>query len=80
MPRRLTLRARRFGGQLQTKAALDFETQTDYEVMVIATDKAGLTGEITVTINVRNVEADDTEVANKEPTFNDGPSTTRDGG
>ena len=38
MPRRLALRARRFGGQLQTKAALDFETQTDYEVMVIATD------------------------------------------
>ena len=63
-------------GQLQTKAALDFETQTDYEVMVIATDKAGLTGEITVTINVRNVEADDTEVANKEPAFTDGPSTT----
>ena len=26
------------GGQLQTKAALDYETQTDYEVMVIATD------------------------------------------
>ena len=26
------------GGQLQTKAALDYETQTDYEVTVIATD------------------------------------------
>ena len=25
-------------GQLQTLAALDYETQTDYEVMVIATD------------------------------------------
>ena len=65
------------GGQLQTKAALDFETQTDYEVMVIATDKAGLTGEITVTIDVMNVEADDTAVANKEPVFTEGPSTTR---
>ena len=40
------------GGQLQTKAALDYETQTDYEVTVIATDKAGLMGEITVTITV----------------------------
>ena len=44
-------------GQLQTKAALDYETQTDYEVMVIATDDGAprLTGEITVTINVTNV-------------------------
>ena len=40
------------GGQLRTKAALDYETQTDYEVTVIATDKAGLMGEITVTITV----------------------------
>ena len=42
-------------GQLQTKAALDYETQTDYEVMVIATDDGSLgplTGTITVTINV----------------------------
>ena len=41
------------GGQLRTLAALDYETQTDYEVTVIATDKAGLTGEITVTITSR---------------------------
>ena len=38
-------------GQLQTMAALDFETQTDYEVTVIATDTGGLMGEITVTID-----------------------------
>ena len=68
------------GGQLQTKAALDYETQTDYEVMVIATDKAGLTGEITVTIGVMNVEADDTEVANKEPTFDPGSEHHPHGG
>ena len=67
-------------GQLQTKAALDYETQTDYEVMVIATDDGvpPLTGTITVTINVDNVPGDDTEVANSAPAFTDGPSTTRD--
>jgi hypothetical protein len=66
-------------GQLQTKDALDYETQTDYEVMVIATDTDGLMGEITVTINVADVTvADgDTAVANSEPVFDDGPSTTR---
>ena len=64
-------------GQLQTKVALDYETQTDYEVMVIATDTGNLMGEITVTINVRNVSVGDTEVTNSEPAFNDGPSTTR---
>jgi regulator of RNase E activity RraA len=67
-------------GQLQTKDALDYETQTDYEVMVIATDTDGLMGEITVTINVADVTvADgDTAVANSEPVFDDGPSTTRE--
>ena len=67
------------GGQLQTLAALDFETQTDYEVTVIATDKGGLMGEITVTIKVTNVlpAAGDTAVANSAPAFTDGPSTTR---
>ena len=64
---------------MQTKAALDYETQTDYEVTVIATDKAGLMGEITVTITVTNVEVGDGEpaVANSEPAFTAGPSTTR---
>ena len=59
------------GGQLRTLAALDYETQTDYEVTVIATDKAGLTGEITVTIKVTNVSVDDGEpaVANSAPEF-----------
>ena len=67
-------------GQLQTKDALDYETQTDYEVMVIATDTAGiLMDEITVTINVTNVTvADgDTEPTNSAPWFNDGLRTTR---
>ena len=67
-------------GQLQTKVALDFETQTDYEVTVTATDTGGETDTITVTINVANVSvADgDTVVANSAPVFDDGPSTTRE--
>ena len=64
---------------MQTKAALDYETQTDYEVMVIATDTGGLMGEITVTITVDNVTVanGDTAVANSAPAFTNGTSTTR---
>ena len=67
-------------GQLQTKVALDYETQTDYEVTVTATDTGGETDTITVTINVANVSvADgDTVVENSAPVFDDGPSTTRE--
>ncbi len=67
-------------GQLQTMAELDYETQTDYEVTVIATDTAGLMDEITVTINVADVSVTDgdTAVANSAPAFDDGPSTTRE--
>ena len=56
---------------------MDYETQTDYEVTVIATDKGspGLKDEITVTINVTDVS--ELAEANREPAFNDGPSTTR---
>ena len=43
-------------GQLQTKAALDHETKDSYTVMVTATDEAGLSDAITVTINVADVE------------------------
>ena len=63
-------------GQLQTRAALDYETKTDYEVTVTATD-GDLSDTITVTINVTDVTAGDTAVANSAPAFNDGPSTTR---
>ena len=42
-------------GQLQTGAPLDYETQSSYTVTVIATDPAGATGRITVTINVNDV-------------------------
>ena len=67
-------------GQLQTMALLDYETKTDYEVTVIATDTDGLMDEITVTINVADVLVidGDTEVTNRAPAFDDGPSTTRE--
>ena len=41
-------------GQLQTKAALDYETKSSYEVTVTATDSNGAT-DTTVTIEVTNV-------------------------
>ena len=42
-------------GQLQTSAALDYETDDAYEVTVTATDSGNLTDSITVTINMTNV-------------------------
>ena len=43
-------------GQLQTKAALDYETQASHTVMVTATDSSDASATIDVTINVDNVE------------------------
>ncbi len=42
-------------GQLRTSAALDFETDAQYEVRVTVTDGGGLTDTIDVTISVTNV-------------------------
>ena len=42
-------------GQLMTMAMLDHETKDSYMVMVTATDEAGLTGSIMVTISVTDV-------------------------
>ena len=50
-------------GQLQTKAALDYETKTSYTVTVTATDAGNATDTITVTINVTDVNE------NRAPTF-----------
>ena len=62
-------------GQLQTSAALDFETKTSYTVVVSVSDGKGGTDSITVTINVTNVN----EVAgpNVAPAFTEGNSTYR---
>ena len=43
-------------GQLQTKAALDYETTNSYSVTVTATDTPGLSAAIDVTITVTNVD------------------------
>ena len=42
-------------GQLQTKAALDYETKSSYEVSVGVSDDNGGTASITVTISITNV-------------------------
>ena len=47
-------------GQLMTSTALDFETQASYEVVVTATDTAGITDDVTVTISVTNEDEDGT--------------------
>ncbi len=57
-------------GQLQTRAALDFETKDSYTVIVNVTDN-NLSDTITVTIDVTDV------VENVAPVFTDGTSTTR---
>ena len=51
-------------GQLQTSAALDYETDDTYEVTVTATDGGNLTDTITVTISVTDV--------NDAPAFSSG--------
>ena len=63
-------------GQLQTSAALDYETKTSYSVTVSVSDGNGGTDSITVTISVTDV--DETPApANNAPAFTEGTSTTR---
>ena len=59
-------------GQLQTKAALDFETKDSYTVTITVSDGNGGEDIITVAISITN---DTTE--NNPPVFTDGTSTTR---
>ncbi len=56
-------------GQLQTSAALDYETTTSYSVTITVSDGNGASDSISVTINVTD--------ANDAPVFSDGASTTR---
>ena len=60
-------------GQLQTKAALDYETKNTYTIIVTVSDGT-LTDTISVTINITDIQEG---VANSVPTFTDGDSTTR---
>ena len=61
-------------GQLQTKAALDYETKTSYSVTVSVSDGNGGTDSITVTINVTDVNETTTNIA---PVFTEGSTATR---
>ena len=58
-------------GQLQTNAALDYETKTSYLVAVSVSDGNGGNDSITVTINITDVDE------NRAPVFADGDSTIR---
>ena len=57
-------------GQLQTNAALDYETKSSYAVTVFVYDGNNGGDSISVTINV-------TDVADQTPVFTEGASTTR---
>ena len=57
-------------GQLQTNAALDYETKNTYSVTITASD-GNLTETIDITINVTDVHE------NRAPVFADGSTTTR---
>ena len=59
-------------GQLQTSAALNFETKDRYEVTVSVSDGNGGADRIDVTINVTDVDE-----PNSAPTFTEGTNTTR---
>ncbi|MCG9129645.1 cadherin domain-containing protein [Candidatus Poribacteria bacterium] len=58
-------------GQLQTNAALDFESKNSYTVTVTVSD-GSLMATITVTINITDVS----EGPNNAPVFDDGETTT----
>ncbi len=45
-----------FSGQLQVGSLLDYEEDTSHDVTVVVTDTSGDTDEITVTVNVGNVD------------------------
>ena len=59
-------------GQLRTRTALDYETQSSYSVVVTVSD-GNLTDMITVHISVTNV---DESTVNTAPVFSDGDSIT----
>ena len=62
----------RSSGQLQTSAALNFETKSSYAVTVSVSDGNGGTDSIDVTINVTDVDE-----PNSAPVFTEGTNTTR---
>ncbi len=63
-------------GQLQTKAALDYETKNTFTVTITVSDDS-LTDSITVTINITDVHEVVAPPPNSAPVFTEGSSTTR---
>ena len=63
-------------GQLQTSAALDYETKNSYAVAVSVSDGNGGSDTITVTIRVTDVN-EQPPATNRAPVFREGTSTTR---
>ncbi len=61
-------------GQLQTRAALDYETKTSYTVTITVSDGNGGSDSITVTINITDVSETPTNTA---PVFTEGSTATR---
>ena len=59
-------------GQIRTRAALNYETQSSYAITISVSDGNGGADSINVTINVTNVDE-----PNSAPTFTEGTSTTR---
>ena len=55
--------------QLKTKAALDYETQSAYKVIVEVSDSKAGTNTINVTINVTDVDEADEALPNRPPVF-----------
>ena len=64
-------------GQLQTRAALDYESKFSYTVIVSVSDGNGSTDSITVTINVTDVDERPPRTPNRAPVFMEGDTTTR---
>ena len=66
-------------GQLQTKAALNYERKTSYSVTITVSDGNGGSDSITVTINITNVVNEGTaqQNTNSAPTFTEGIGATR---
>ena len=58
-------------GQLQTKAALDYDTDSSYTVTVTATDVYSASDEITVTINITEVDNSLIPVCDRTPQVRD---------
>ena len=61
-------------GQLQTNAALDYETKPSYSVTITVSDSKDGSASITVTINIDDV---DEIQPNRAPVFTEGTSPTR---